>query len=118
MALLVGRHGGSTASGKALCTSSCVDQDVGWPSEELVNRQSEETDDGCVRRIVVHEACQETRFGLRLGGWLAVGHEDGVLVHVVCVAVMTGVAEFPRKKWDKKNAVKDPTNGRIDLEMA
>lgn len=72
----------------------------------------------CVGRCVIHNFFQNRGLsGPCVSGRLAVGHENGVLFHVVVVTVMARVAELPAEERNKQHAVQDPSCDSVHSEV-
>lgn len=64
---------------------------------------------------MIHDLFEDGWLGLLgLDVGLAVGHENGVLVHVVVVSVVAGVAELPAEEGDHQHAVEEPAGNGVD----
>lgn len=118
MALFVIRRRLAVALSQTLHASTGVHQDVGGPAENLVENKSTNGDNWRVGGSVIHDLLQNGRLS-RLGVdiRLAVRDENGVLLHVVMVAMMTCVAELPAEKRNHQHAVQEPASHGVDGEV-
>lgn len=112
MTLLVGRGGSSLFRDQTLWTGARVHENVRWPAKDLVEDQGSNGDNRGISSRVVNDFLQEGGVGLGFG--LAVRHKDGVFLHVIVVAVMTCVAEFPAEKGNHQDTVQEPACDSID----
>lgn len=108
----------SARAGQAVDTSSGVDENIRGPAEKLMNSQREKGHNGGVGCGVVHDALKQGRLiFLHIFRGLAVGDENGVLLHVVVVAVVPGVAKFPAEEGNEEHAVQEPACDCIDGQI-
>lgn len=79
-------------------SSGRVGNDVRRPSEKLVTEEENNSHYRRVFRVTEKSFGQEARpeFGF------ARGHKHGVLLHVVGIAMMSRMAEFPRKERNEE----------------
>lgn len=116
VALLVRRRFGAVALGQTLHTRTSIHQDVRRPAKHLVEDEGSNGDNRGVGSCVVHDLLQNC--GVSLGLRLAVRYEDGVFLHVVVVAVMTCMAEFPAEERNHQHAVQEPASYSVDGEVS
>lgn len=118
MALLVVRRRLAVALSQTLHASTGVHQNVSGPAKHLVENESTNGDNWRVGGSVIHDLLQNGRLGLPgVDIRLAVRDENGVLLHVVMVAMMTRVAELPAKKRNHQHAVQEPASHGVDGEV-
>lgn len=97
--------------GQALASSADVEHQVSLPSKQLVSHKG----DGIVERSLLNQLLDLLKHGRHpvLTLLLSRRNEDGVLLNVAVVTVVSRVSDLPREVRHHKQGVNSPANGVV-----